>query len=125
MAAALIEMYRALGVRAEYCHLVTFAGANARQVRLWRGGDYAKLRYWRLIEERPGGPDEGRDTRNSGYWRLTSLGGAFVRREVKVPKYVFLYDGFPVVLSDVDNPNVSIEQCLSKQFKYSDLMKGV
>lgn len=44
-----------------------------------------KLVYWGLIEINT----DARD----GTWRVTALGEAFLRNEVTLPKYAFVYDG--------------------------------
>lgn len=123
MARALIEMFKVLGTSEEFMHMTSFAGANAEQLRLWRGGDYAKLRYWGLIEEKPLDHAESADKRSSGFWRMTPRGVNFVLRRITVPKYVYLYDGLEVKV-DGPNPDVDILDCLKKKFNYADLMSG-
>jgi hypothetical protein len=54
---------------------------NATQLRLVGGGDVAKLVHWRLIE---------RDT-NTGHWRATVDGLAFLRGELAVPHRALIY----------------------------------
>ena len=60
-----------------------------------RGGDYAKLLYWGLIERaRDGGKGQ------AGLWRPTPVGIAFVRDGTEVAKYAFVYLGKVEGLSD-------------------------
>ena len=54
-----------------------------RDVSIPSRGDYAKLRYWDLIEPKPGTSDRG--GRTNGFWRLTNKGRAFVNGEIAVP----------------------------------------
>ena len=54
-----------------------------------RGGDWAKLRHWGLIERRPGKRGDG--WKWSGYWRLTQRGRDFVDGLIKVPKQIFIF----------------------------------
>lgn len=53
-------------------------------------GDAARLRLWGLVEN-----DERRreDGGRSGNWRVTELGGAFLRGEASIRKYAKVYDG--------------------------------
>lgn len=44
-------------------------------------GDYAKLRYWGLVEQ---------DSEKK--WRITEKGQHFLRGEIVIPKYVFIYN---------------------------------
>ena len=66
-----------------------------------QNGDYAKLRYWGLIER------AGR----KGWWRLTPLGRAFARGEAEVPGQILTYDR---KLYAVLGEPVSIADCLAK-----------
>lgn len=54
-----------------------------------RGGDYAKLRYWALVEQR-----RNTDAKKkwSGMWRLTQLGMKFTMDRARVPKYARVYN---------------------------------
>lgn len=83
-------------------------------------GDFAKLRYWKLIEEMPL-TDEHK--RTSGFWRITDKGRDFVQRRGSVPRQVKIYmDRFKGYVSHDDL--VSITDCLGKHFDYLELMTG-
>jgi len=84
-----------------------------------RGGDYAKLRYWGLVEPRGDQQDDGN---SSGFWRITDLGIAFVERRVKVFRYIYLYQGVYRGYDPDPRAVVSIDQSLGKKFRYDDLM---
>lgn len=56
------------------------------------GGDFAKLRYWGLIEEWPG---------HRGWWRVTDYGRAFVAGRVHPPTYAAVRNGECLRLADV------------------------
>lgn len=109
MARELIRCYRAAGTN--WFHVPTIIGHN--------GGDLLKTRYWGLMEEETTvrRDDGGR----AGYWRITSLGEAFILRQLKVPKRAHVYDGRRLRL---DGPDVSIDDCLGKKFNYAELMGG-
>jgi hypothetical protein len=107
MARELIRCYRAAGT--DWFHVPTVIGHN--------GGDLLKTRYWGLMEEET---DIRRDDGGrAGYWRITALGEAFLRRELLVPKRAYVYDGRRLKL---DGPDVTIVDCLGKRFNYNELM---
>ena len=80
------------------------------------GGDFAKLRWWGLIDERAKGEDDTR--RTSGLWRVTSLGQRFVYHGAMVPRYAFSFDG------DVElgGEHVSIGTALGSRWSWRELM---
>jgi len=52
-----------------------------------RGGDYAKLRHWGLIENKP---NDDPSKSSSGFWRPTQKGIDFVDRKISVPSHIHL-----------------------------------
>lgn len=69
---------------ATWGHLNDFSGP--------RHGNWARLRWWGLIVPRPMEEHEtDKDVR--GWWRLTGLGFAWLRGEVKVPRTALIFDG--------------------------------
>jgi hypothetical protein len=82
-------------------------------------GDWAKLKFWGLIEEKPEKRDDG--SPRVGYWRLTPLGNQFVKRQVKVPSHVFIYNGAPLPKRASDDL-ITIDDALGTEFKYSEIM---
>jgi hypothetical protein len=83
------------------------------------GGDYAKLRYWGLIE------DVGKlraDGGKAGWWRITDLGEAWVRGLIGVPKYVYVYDNKLLRFDQDCEQNWSIRDALGERFDYEELM---
>lgn len=108
MAASIISMYRSGGLG--WVHVPSVAGDAC---------EAGKLRYWGLVEEeRERRPDGGR----SGWWRVTELGGSFVRAELLVKKYALIYDGRCLGL---EGEMISIRDSLGSRFSYEDLMVGV
>ena len=63
---------------------------NDIKVPLKVGGDWAKLRFWGLIEECKNAEADNKP--RSGYWRLTANGSLFVQNRLSIPKYVTLYN---------------------------------
>jgi hypothetical protein len=84
-----------------------------------RGGDYAKLALWGLIEQHPtdGVDNAGR----SGLWRVTALGSSFANNFVTVEKYAIVFLGEP---QRFEGPHVSIIDTLGAQFDYQELIGG-
>lgn len=102
-----------------------FGSEWGSRVALTRGraeGDFAKLRYWGLVNE----SDEQRpDGGRAGWWQVTDLGARFVAESVLVRKYVYVFDGRPVHLpggTTFDGPYISIRTALGKRFDYNALM---
>jgi hypothetical protein len=84
-------------------------------------GDEAKARYWDLIEGLDGERDDG--SKRVGTWRLTGKGIAFVRNQIRVPKYARIYDGRCLNMDPAET--VCITDVLGTRFNYADLMAGV
>ena len=84
------------------------------------GGDYAKLRWWGLIEERAKGDIDG-EGRTSGYWRPTVEGCVFAHGWDSVERYALIYDNR---LAGFEGPRVGIRQCLGERFSFGALWLG-
>lgn len=74
--------------------------------------------HWGLIEEAKEKRDDGG---RAGWWRVTEKGEAFIRGQIKVPKYVRLFDGRVLGFTGDD---VSIFDALGTKFDYQELMNG-
>jgi len=84
-----------------------------------RGGDYAKLAHWQLVEQQPNADETKKD---SGMWRPTPHGITFVYRRIMVPSHVYLL--FNNVIGWEPN-HIEITDALGKTFNYSELMQSV
>lgn len=93
----------------EYWHI------NRIRVRS-QGGEFAKLRFWGLIEEQF---NEKTNKRKSGMWRMTAKGRAFTRAEIMVRKYSKLYNQ---EFYGHDGGMVTLKQALKERFDYQELM---
>jgi hypothetical protein len=91
---------------------------DIRAVDGLRGGDYAKLRHWGLLEQRPNTDPK---KKWSGLWRLTQLGRQFVHDQARVQRYAHVYNGRVLTFSGED---VSIRRCLGRKFDYEELVSG-
>jgi hypothetical protein len=82
-------------------------------------GDWAKLKFWGLIEEKPDVRADG--SPRVGYWKLTPLGRQFVARQVKVPSHVYIYNG--EALHRPVEQQISIDDALGTEFSYDEIMR--
>ena len=85
----------------------------------FRGGDFAKVKLWNLALEMPNPNDPTK--RSSGMWKLSESGKMFVRNEINVPKYVYIYDNKVTRKSE---EITDIMMALGDKFNYSELMEG-
>ena len=114
-AAMLIRLHR-LGPG--FHHLGDFLSPDGRKIPkgLSGGPDFAKLRFWGLIESMPHIPNE---KKNSGFWQITEKGKAFVLCQITVLKYVSTYSN---KVLGFWGPPVTIKDCLGTKFNYLELM---
>lgn len=116
MVAVLVLLYRFQSLGFTHVHTLinaTTSPAVAAAVR----GDFAKLRYWGLIEE-------GRDSQKSakggnGKWRITGEGARFVEGATYLPKYVWVYNSSPLSFT---GGQISVYDALGEKFSYRELM---
>lgn len=87
-----------------------------------QGGDFAKLRYWDLVESRIKTIDEQEaDDGNprSGEYKLTIKGRDFVDGKLKVPSHFFIYNS---EVLQFDGKMIDIHAALKKKFNYNEIM---
>lgn len=84
----------------------------------YRGGDWAKMAYWGLIEEKDEPREDG--CKHAGWWSITDLGQQFVRNQVRIPSHVLLYD--QRLLSLDRTTMIGIKDALGDRFNYDELM---
>lgn len=85
-----------------------------------RGGDWAKLVFWKCLEPRPGEREDG--STRTGYWRITPVGTDFANNATILPKYARIYDDRCLGL---EGDPVSIHEAIKDRFNYGELMEGV
>jgi hypothetical protein len=110
----LLNRFQSLG----YTHVHTLINATtdpavAAAIR----GDFAKLRYWSLIEE---GREVVKEKHvGNGKWRITEAGVRFCEGSLMVQKYVWVYNsdflGF-------HGEKITIYDALGSKFSYGELM---
>lgn len=81
--------------------------------------EYSKLAGWGLIESRG---DRTNAAKSAGMWRVTQDGQYFARRQLEVPKYVYVFDGR---FLGTDGEPTDIVAALGSHFNYHELMKGI
>jgi len=76
-----------------------------------------KIAYWGLLQEK----DEERDDGGrAGWWRVTPRGEHFVTNRLRIPKYVYVYNGECLGFDDTEM--VTIRDCLGDDFDLGTLM---
>ena len=83
-------------------------------------GDLSKLAHWGLAETRTGADPEKRD---SGVWRITDDGAAFVSQASTVASHVFLRSPGNHI-EGYEETRVDIKAALGRRFNYYELMAG-
>lgn len=101
-----------------WVHVEAFFNSNPDIPFAFRG-DFAKLRYWGLIEMLEERREDG--SKNNGHWRLTKRGTAFIKGEISVPSHVYVYDGHALGFSD---DHITVRDALKNRFDYDALMAG-
>lgn len=82
-------------------------------------GDFPKLEHWGMISQQwHQVGDEGK--RTSGLWRITDRGAEFLKGELAVPKYVFLYNA--IKRGESVDETITIRDAPGKKFNYVELM---
>lgn len=120
MALALVLIYQhfRLHPRDQWLHVPAFL-VKVKHDSTIAGGDAAKLRYWGVIEARPGERNDGSD--RVGHYRITDVGRQFVEGKIAVPRYIYLYNQGLLRLSE---EMTTIQQALGDKFSYTELMNA-
>lgn len=94
------------------------AGTVRQKLIHTRGGDYAKARWWGLIEQSEDEREDGSD--RAGMWRITERGIDFLLGQVRVPKYVLIYNN--QLLADQPPCEMMGVYDVAKQFDFRSIM---
>lgn len=81
------------------------------------GGDFAKIRYWELVEPKM---NEDSTKRCSGVWRPTDSGINFAHGQFSIPMYAITW------LKDVEHfegDMITMREALGEFFDYEELMR--
>lgn len=119
MAESLVLFYqKQIPNRETYFNLTQLREMDKRFIScLIGGGDFAQFAHWKIIESKP--RSKGKDTRTSGYWRMTKKGIDFAEGKIHVPQHILLYNQTLLGFSD---EMVLIRDCFKEPFRYSELM---
>ncbi len=82
------------------------------------GRDYSYLRYWGLIEEKE---NDSFAKKNSGFWKITAKGIAFLKDEILVPSHIILYNK---TLIEFSGKLVNVQKCMREFFNLEELMRS-
>ena len=125
MAYTLIILHRHFSTDQNWLHVPSYLSQMSTIGSAVRGGDFAKLRYWGLLEAKQDdrkAKDKRKDgSKRTGFYRMTEKGHQFVKGETKIPKVALVYNGKHFGFAPGE---ASIQECLGKEFNYSDLMAG-
>ncbi len=77
--------------------------------------EYARLGHWGILETKQDQNSE------SGWWRITPLGLAFLKGNVKVPEHIYLMHNR---LLRVSKTVIDIHAALGNEFDYEELMSS-
>lgn len=82
-------------------------------------GDLPKMRFWGFIESCGGDKEDGNP--NSGYYRITAAGSAFVSGATLARKAVKIYNN---QFYGFDGPETDVFAVIKNKFDYKELMNG-
>lgn len=91
--------------------------------KICSSNDGGLLRHWELIEPMVSERKDG--SWRNGHYKITSKGVAFVKGEISVPKYVYIYSQNVLGFSDGDKypkEDTTIQDSLGENFNYRELM---
>lgn len=115
----LIDHYFSRPAHDEWLHVPQFLAVQKLPASTLASirGDWAKLKYWGLLEEMQALRDDG--SNRVGFWKITEKGRQFVQRHVVVPKYAHLLNNQFLCF---EGPEIGIEDSLGVRFNYNELM---
>jgi hypothetical protein len=120
MAAILVLLYRHQNLG--FTHVLTLVSAamTPSVAAHVGGGDFAKLRYWGLIEEETHERVSKGKKCGTGRWRITGSGAQFVEGTATVQRHVWVYSGQAL---GFHGEHISIHDALGDRFSYAELMR--
>jgi len=112
MAKCLIDLYKLPNSDTKYYHTSCLESYDG-------GGDFAKLRYWKLIREMS---NSDKSKRSSGFWKITATGQLFVENKSRVASHILMYNQEFYGYTDTQ---IDIYDGLADKFDYEELMKDI
>lgn len=83
-----------------------------------RAKSFTNLRYWGLIENYP---NDNKDVKGSGLWRITNKGIKYMKGEMQLPKKAFVFDRMLVGFSE---KQVYFTECYKEHFDLEQVMNS-
>lgn len=83
-----------------------------------RSNEISRLKVWGLAQEKT---NDMPSQRNSGFYKITNKGIAFVLMKIKIPKYYWTYNNEVLGFSE---EHIAIDDSLKIKFNYQELMSG-
>lgn len=117
MAYTLIQLNRASREGTPWIHIQEMLTKARAPSSIASSGDYAKMRFWGLIEPCPERREDG--SKRNGYWRITDAGRAFVEGKTAIPSHVLVFGD---TFLGTSGPPVTVREALGKKFNYTELM---
>lgn len=115
MAKALLIFYKRTCGSNRFFHLYDIF-KDEKDPTVYRG-DFAKLRFWGLIEELLSEKDPSK--KSMGNWKITPAGIEFVLGKRKVAKYAFVYNN---TVEGFGTDMISVSDALKTPFDYRSVM---
>jgi hypothetical protein len=83
-----------------------------------RSKSFTNMRYWGLIENYP---NDNKDVKGSGLWRVTSKAVKYIRGEMQLPKKAFVFDRTLIGFSE---QQVFFSECFKDYFDLQQVMNS-
>ena len=83
-----------------------------------RAKSFTNLRYWGLIECHP---NDSKDVKGSGLWRVTNKAIKYMAGEMQLPKKAFVFDR---TLMGFSEEQVYFSECFKDYFNLQEVMQS-
>jgi hypothetical protein len=83
-----------------------------------RAKSFTNLRYWGLIEDYP---NDSKEVKGSGLWRVTNKAIRYIRGEMQLPKNAFVFDR---TLMGFSEKQVYFSECFKDYFNLEEVMNS-
>lgn len=125
MAYVLLLLYRDATVGTQWVHMPTFIVSQTKdgdpKIAAAVRGDWAKLRFWWLLEEPPEDYQRPDGSSRVGLYRITDLGRQFCEGTLAVPAHIYLYN--EKIVNRPVAERVTIYDALGTKFSYQEIMQ--
>ena len=92
--------------------------ANDAPREFMRAKTFTNMRYWGLIEPYP---NDSKEIKGSGYWRITQKGVDYISGKMRLPKKVFIYNRQLVGFGE---QQVYFKECFKEYFNLEEAMSS-